>query len=149
MSTHKFDSHHQIHIFKTKYIHFFPGMVSDNIREWYDFLDETQLVILATAGIVFDYPKHLFPNVISVEGLTAKDAKPLTKGKHNQNKKVLRDHKRHTARCVSSPAARQGVWTDAQTRVKTLPSPILRMRAVINQCSVTKAACKHMLLFGS
>ena len=55
-------------------------MVSDSINEWYDFFDETQLVILATSGIVFDYPKPLFPNVISVEGLSAKDAKPLTKG---------------------------------------------------------------------
>ena len=55
-------------------------MVSDNIHEWYDFFDETQLVILATAGIVFDYPKPLFPNVISVEGLSANDAKPLAKG---------------------------------------------------------------------
>ena len=55
-------------------------MVSDSISEWYDFFDETQLVILATSGIVFDYPKPLFPIVISVEGLSAKDAKPLTKG---------------------------------------------------------------------
>ena len=55
-------------------------MVSDSISEWYDFFDETQLVILATSGIVFDYPKPLFLNVISVEGLSAKDAKPLTKG---------------------------------------------------------------------
>ena len=28
-----------------------------------------------------DYPKPLFPNVISVEGLSAVDAKPLPEGK--------------------------------------------------------------------
>ena len=27
-----------------------------------------------------DYPKPLFPNVISVEGLSASDAKPLSEG---------------------------------------------------------------------
>ena len=55
-------------------------MVSDNIRGWFDFLDETELVLIANADLTFDYPKPLFPNVISVEGLSAKEAKPLSKG---------------------------------------------------------------------
>ena len=56
------------------------------------------------------------------------------------NKKVLlRERKRHTDCRVVSPGG--GVdrqmdgwmngWMDGQTRVKTLPSPILRMRSVI------------------
>ena len=49
------------------------------------------------------------------------------------NKKVLlRERKRHTDRRVASPE--RGVdrqtngWMDGQIRVKTLPSPILRIR---------------------
>ena len=58
-------------------------MVSDNIRGWMDFIDETELVIMANADLTFDHPKPLFPNVISVEGLTVKEGKPLSKGRSN------------------------------------------------------------------
>ena len=55
-------------------------MVSDNIRGWFDFCEEAQLVIMTNADLTFDHPKPLFPNVISVEGLSIKEAKPLPKG---------------------------------------------------------------------
>ena len=55
-------------------------MVSDNIRSWMDFFDETELVIMANADLTFNGPRPLFPNVISVEGISVKEAKPLSKG---------------------------------------------------------------------
>ena len=55
-------------------------MITDNIRAWYDFFDETQLFIVINNDITFDYPKPLPPNIISVEGTTIQDAKPLTQG---------------------------------------------------------------------
>ena len=45
-----------------------------------DFFDETELVIMANADLTFNDPKPLFPNVISVEGISVKEAKPLSKG---------------------------------------------------------------------
>ena len=59
---------------------FFSGLVSDNIQKWYDFISETQLYIMANCDLVFDYPKPLFPNVVSVEGLSVSEVKPLSKG---------------------------------------------------------------------
>ena len=55
-------------------------MIADSIRAWYDFFDETQLFIVINNDITFDYPKPLPPNIISVEGTTIQDAKPLTQG---------------------------------------------------------------------
>ena len=55
-------------------------MVSKDINEWPDFFDETKLVIMTNADLTFDYPKPLFPNVISVEGISVKPAKPLSAG---------------------------------------------------------------------
>ena len=60
-------------------------MVSDNIQGWMDFFDETQLVIMTNADLTFDFPKPLFPNVISIEGLSVKEAKPLPKGGYKLN----------------------------------------------------------------
>ena len=55
-------------------------MVSNNIHAWYDFFDDTQLYILVNNDITFGYPLPLHPNVISVQGLTIDEAKPLSKG---------------------------------------------------------------------
>ena len=55
-------------------------MVSDSIRAWYDFFDETQLFIVINNDITFDYPKPLPSNIISVEGTTIQEAKPLRQG---------------------------------------------------------------------
>ena len=54
--------------------------MSNSIQGWQDFLDEAELTVMNNADITFDYPKPLFPNVISVEGLSVKEAKPLSKG---------------------------------------------------------------------
>ena len=56
--------------------------VSKNINRWFDLIDETQLYIVANSDLTMDYPKPLFPNVISVEELSAEDAKPLSEGKY-------------------------------------------------------------------
>ena len=53
-----------------------------SINRWFDLIDETQLYIVCNSDLTMDYPKPLFPNVISVEGLSAEDAKPLSKGKY-------------------------------------------------------------------
>ena len=58
----------------------FSGLVSKSINRWFDLIDETQLYIIANSDLTMDYPKPLFPNVISVEGLSASDAKPLPEG---------------------------------------------------------------------
>ena len=82
----------------------FAGMVSDNIRGWMDFIDETELVIMANADLIFDHPKPLFPNVISVEGLTVKEGRSLSRGRSNiiyVQESPLRECKRRTARCIS------------------------------------------------
>ena len=55
--------------------------MSKSINRWFDLIDETQLYIIANSDLTMDYPKPLFPNVISVEGLSAVDAKPLPEGK--------------------------------------------------------------------
>ena len=55
-------------------------MVSDSYRKWMDAMDETQLTIMANCDLTFDYPKPLFPNVISIEGLSVKEAIPLPTG---------------------------------------------------------------------
>ena len=54
--------------------------MSKNINRWFDLIDETQLYIFVNSDLTMDFPKPLFPNVISIEGLTASDAKPLPKG---------------------------------------------------------------------
>ena len=54
--------------------------MSKSINRWFDLIDETQLYIVANSDLTMDYPKPLFPNVISVEGLSAVDAKPLHEG---------------------------------------------------------------------
>ena len=59
---------------------------------------------------------------------------------HLKNKKILlRERKRHTDRRLASPGRGVDRQTDGQTRVKTLPSPILRMRSV-----KTSPAQSHM-----
>ena len=63
------------------FVIFFLGLVSKNINRWFDFIDETQLYIVANSDLTMDHPKPLFPNVISIEGLTSDDAKPLSEGK--------------------------------------------------------------------
>ena len=60
----------------------FSELVSKSINRWFDLIDETQLYIVANSDLTMDYPKPLFPNVISVEGLSAEDAKPLSEGKY-------------------------------------------------------------------
>ena len=55
--------------------------MSKSINRWFDFIDETQLYIVTNSDLTMDYPKPLFPNVISVEGLSAVDSKPLPEGK--------------------------------------------------------------------
>ena len=58
----------------------FSGLVSESINRWFDLIDKTQLYIVANSDLTMDYPKPLFPNVISVEGLSAVDSKPLPEG---------------------------------------------------------------------
>ena len=60
----------------------FLGLVSKSINRWFDLIDETLFYIVANSDLTMDYPKPLFPNVISVEGLSAADAKTLSKGKY-------------------------------------------------------------------
>ena len=55
--------------------------MSKSINRWFDLIDETQLYIVCNSDLTMDYPKPLFPSVISVEGLSAVDAKPLPEGK--------------------------------------------------------------------
>ena len=54
--------------------------MSHSIQGWQDLLDEAELIVMNNADITFDYPKPLFPNVISVEGISVKEAMPLSKG---------------------------------------------------------------------
>ena len=56
------------------------GMVADHIRQWTDLVHDSLLYIVVNADLAFDYPKPLFPNVISVEAPTAQNAKPLPAG---------------------------------------------------------------------
>ena len=65
------------------------GLVSESINRWFDLIDETQLYIVANSDLTMDYPKPLFPNVISVEGLSEEDSKPLPEGKYIKDTPLL------------------------------------------------------------
>ena len=67
----------------------FSGLVSESINRWFDLIDETQLYIVANSDLTMDYPKPLFPNVISVEGLSTVDSKPLPEGKYIKDTPLL------------------------------------------------------------
>ena len=81
MSLHAQVKHTRKYFFlKNQFDFLFEGLVSEDKRSWYDFVEGSLLYILVNCDLTFHYPKPLFPNVVSVEGLSITEPKPLRKG---------------------------------------------------------------------